>query len=248
MGTHKISCDHCGAPLKYFSGDIIVTCPYCGYTVVIDIGKPFTLEHSMLPSNFNEKKAINRVKSWMNHSFIAPGNLARKSKFTEVQLFFLPFWIIPVTATSTYRGLFERTGPRIEKKGTLKKRYNWVIFGQRKTEFPTREFDIPLEGRIPYDFRKIPEGAKVFNSEIGEDEAIEMAKQQIINDHNFLAKQDADRIIDLETKFKVGDAYYLHAPVWIMRYKYKRKNYQVILDGSEGEVIKGDIPTDSGFF
>ena len=97
--------------------------------------------------------------------------------------------------------------------------------GQRKTEFPTREFDIPLEGRIPYDFRKIPEGAKVFNSEIGEDEAIEMAKQQIINDHNFLAKQDADRIIDLETKFKVGDAYYLHAPVWIMRYKYKRKNY-----------------------
>ncbi|MGQ9721346.1 MAG: hypothetical protein ACUVXA_08500 [Candidatus Jordarchaeum sp.] len=248
MATSKISCDHCGAPLKYSSGEIIVTCPYCGYTVVIDVGKPFTLEHSLLPSNFNEKKAIDSVKSWMKHSFIAPGDLARRAKFTDVQLQFLPFWIIPITANSTFRGLFERTGPRIEKKGSIKKNYNWIVFGQRKTEFPTREFDIPLEGRMPYDFRKIPEGAKVFNSEIGEHEAVDIAKQQIKNDHRFLAKQDADRIIDLETEFKVGRAYYLHAPVWIMRYKYKGKNYQVFLDGCEGEVIKGDLPTNIGFF
>nr|MDO8079806.1 hypothetical protein [Candidatus Freyarchaeota archaeon] len=248
MATQKISCQHCDAPLKYSSGEIVVTCPYCGYTVVIDVGKPFTLEHSLLPSNFDEKKAINIVKSWMNSSFIAPTGMALRAKFTDVHLYLLPFWIIPLTATSKYRGLFERMGPRIEKKETINKRYNWVIFTQRKTEFPTREFDIPLEGRMPYDFRKIPEGAKVLNSEIGENEAIEIAKQQIKNDHQFLAKQEVDKIIEIETEFKIDDAYYLHAPVWIMRYKYKGKNYQVFLDGCRGEVIKGDIPTDSGFF
>jgi DNA-directed RNA polymerase subunit RPC12/RpoP len=247
MSTQKISCDHCGAPLRYSSGEIVVTCPYCGYTVVIDVGKPFTLEHALLPSNFNEKKAINLVKSWMKSSFIAPTGLALRAKFTDVQLYFLPFWIIPLTATSKYRGLFERMGPRIEKKGTINKRYNWVIFTQRRTEFPTREFNIPLEGRMPYDFRKIPEGAKVLNSEIGENEAIEIAKQQIKNDHQFLAEQEVDKIIEIETAFKIDDAYYLHAPVWIMRYKFKGKNYQVLLDGSKGEVIKGDIPTDSLF-
>lgn len=248
MASQKISCEHCGAPLKYSSGEIIVTCPYCGYTVVIDVGKPFTLEHSLLPSNFDEKKAINIVKSWMKSSFIAPTGLALMAKFTDVHLYFLPFWIIRLTATSKYHGLFERMGSPIEKKGTINKRYNWVVFTQRKTEFPTREFDIPLEGKMPYDFRKIPENAKVLNSEIGEDEAIEMAKQQIRYDHQFLAKQEVDKLIEIETTFKIDDVYYLHAPVWIMRYKYKGKNYQVFLDGCRGEVIKGDIPTDSGFF
>ncbi|MEM3650183.1 MAG: hypothetical protein QW831_05640, partial [Candidatus Jordarchaeaceae archaeon] len=103
--------------------------------------------------------------------------------------------------------------------------------------------DIPLEGKMPYDFRKIPEGAKVLNSEIGEDEVIEMAKQQIRHDHEFLAKQDADRLIEIETEFKIGKPYYLHAPIWMINYKYKGKNYQVLLDGSRGEVIKGDLPT-----
>ncbi len=243
MATEKVSCGHCGGPLKYSSGEIVVTCPYCGYTVVIDVGKPFTLEHALLPSNFDSKKAVNIVKNWMKASFIAPGDLSWRAKFTDVQLYFLPFWVVPVTATSTYRGLFERMGPRIEKKGTINKRYNWVIFAQRKTEFPTREFDIPLEGKMPYDFRKIPEGAKVLNSEIGEDEVIEIAKQQIRHDHEFLAKQEADRLIEIETEFKTGKPYYLHAPIWIINYNYKGKNYQVLLDGSRGEVIKGDLPT-----
>ncbi len=248
MVTQRISCSNCGAPLKYSAGEIVVTCSYCGYTVVIDVGKPFTLEHSLLPSNFDEKRAVKYVKSWMKSSFIAPGDLSWRAKFTEVQLYFLPFWVVPLTASTTFRGLFERMGPRIEKRGSINKKYNWVVYGQRRTEFPTREFDIPLEGRMPYDFRKIPKGAKVLNSEIGENEAIEIAKQQVKNDHRFLAQQDVDRIIEIETRFKIDDVYYLHAPVWIMRYKYKRKFYQVLLDGCEGEVIKGDIPTDSGFF
>jgi hypothetical protein len=38
---------------------------------------------------------------------------------------------------------------------------------------------VPLEGKIPYDFRKIEGFAKVLNSEIDKEEALEIAKQQI---------------------------------------------------------------------
>ena len=65
----------------------------------------------------------------------------------------------------------------------------------------------------------------------------------------FLARQDVDKIIEIENEFSVGDAVYLHAPIWFVIHEYKRERYNVILDGATGAVIKGDIPsTKFGFF
>jgi len=43
----ELSCSHCGALISFKPGEIIATCRYCGYTVVIETGKAFTFEHSM---------------------------------------------------------------------------------------------------------------------------------------------------------------------------------------------------------
>jgi len=102
---------------------------------------------------------------------------------------------------------------------------------------------VPLEGKIPYDFTKIEGFAKVLNSEIEKDEAIEIARQQIEGLHRFLAQQDVDKIIEMKTDFDIRDAVYLHAPVWFIVYEYKGERYRVLLDGATGTVIKGDIPS-----
>jgi hypothetical protein len=36
---------------------------------------------------------------------------------------------------------------------------------------------------------------------------------------------------------------YLHAPAWFIKYEYKNNNYQMIVDGATGMVLKGDIPS-----
>jgi hypothetical protein len=118
-----------------------------------------------------------------------------------------------------------------------------LVLARKATDFPTREYEVPLEGKIPYDFRRIEGFAKVLNSEIERDEAIEAAKQQIENLHQFLIKQDVDKIIEMKTDFDLGDSVYLHAPVWFIVYEYKRERYRILLDGATGAVIKGDIPT-----
>jgi hypothetical protein len=38
----------------------------------------------------------------------------------------------------------------------------------------------------------------------------------------------------------------LHAPIWFVKFEYKGKLYQLLVDGASGMVIKGDIPS-SGF-
>ena len=108
---------------------------------------------------------------------------------------------------------------------------------------------MPLEGKIPYDFRRIEGFAKVLNSELQQDEAVEKAKQEIESLHEFLIKEDVDKVIEMKTDFSIGDVVYLHAPVWFVTYEYKGERYNLFLDGVTGTVIKGDIPSiDVGLF
>ncbi len=101
---------------------------------------------------------------------------------------------------------------------------------------------MPLEGKIPYDFRKIEGFAKVLNSEIDEGEAVERAKQEIGEHHRYLAQQDVDKIIEMKNEIIINQKVYLHAPIWLVKYEYGGKNYILWMDGTNGTVIKGDIP------
>lgn len=196
----------------------------------------------MLLNEYNPEQAEKLMRNWMRSGFLKPRDLARSSKVLEKTLTYLPFWVVSITATTTYKGIFERLVPPVVKEGEIKKKYNWLILTRKATQFPTREYDVPLEGKVSYDFRKIEGFAKVLNSEMEKRDAVELTRQQIESHHQFLAQQDVDKIIEMKTDFKIGEAVYLHAPVWRIVYEYKGERYQILLDGATGMVIKGDMP------
>lgn len=244
--VQEITCSHCGAPISFEPGEIIATCKYCGYTVVIETGKAFSFEHSMLQNKYDLTEIEEPIKNWMRAGFLKPSDLARKSKIMEKTLIYLPFWVMSVEAESDYKGIFERITPAVVKEGEIEKKYDWLVLARRATEFPTREYDVPLTGKVAYDFRKIEAFAKVLNSEIEKNEAGELAKQQIEEHHRYLAQQDVDRVIEMKNEIKIDQTVYLHAPIWFVKYEYKGKTYQLLIDGATGTVLKGDIPS-TGF-
>lgn len=241
--VEKLSCSHCGAPISFEPGEIVATCRYCGFTMVIETGKAFTFEHSMLLNKYDPTAIENPIRNWMSAGFLKPPDLVKKSKVTEKNLVYLPFWIITVEFSCNYKGIFERITPAVIKEGKIEKKYDWLVLARKATEFPTREYDVPLEGKIPYDFRKIEGFAKVLNSEIEKDDAVAIAKQQIEEHHLYLLQQEIDKIIEIKNEIKVNQTVYLHAPVWFVKYEYKGKIYQLLVDGATGTVIKGDIPS-----
>lgn len=239
----EIRCPNCAAPISFSAGEIVATCKYCGFTSVIETGKAFTFEHSMILNKYNGAQAEELVRNWMRGGFMKPKDLARASKIVEKKLVYLPFWVVPVSVHSSYEGVFERLSPPVVKKGEIEKKHSWVVLARKAVTFPTREYDVPLNGKAAYDFRKIEDFAKILNSEMEEVEAVELARQQIEDHQLFLAKQDVDKIIEIKHELSVGDAVYLHAPIWFIIYEYKRERYNILLDGATGAVIKGDIPT-----
>ncbi|MCL2642895.1 MAG: hypothetical protein FWD52_05245 [Candidatus Bathyarchaeota archaeon] len=238
----EIRCSHCNAPVEFKSGELITTCKYCGFTTVIQTGQAFNFDHSLILNNYDTARMENCVRAWMGSGFMKPGDLAKKSKIVENDLVYLPFWVVSTFVATKYKGIFERISPPVMKDGQIEKEYNWLVLARKATIFPAREYTVPIAGKIPYDFRKIEGFAKVLNSEISKDEALDMAKQQIENHHRFLLQQDLDRIIELSTTLDLKQMLYLHAPAWFTKYQYKGNLYQLIIDGSTGNVLKGDIP------
>jgi hypothetical protein len=241
--VNELSCSHCGAPISFEPGEIVATCRYCGYTVVIETGEAFSYEHSMLLNKYDPTQIEEPIKNWMHAGFLKPSDLVKKSKLTEKNLTYLPFWIVTAEVETTYKGIFERITPAVVKEGRIEKKYSWLVLARKATEFPTREYDVPLEGKIPYDFRKIEGFAKILNSEMDKEEAVEQAKQEIEEHHRYLAQQDVDKIIETKNEIKIGQTVYLHAPIWLVKYEYKDKAYQLWIDGATGTAIKGDIPS-----
>jgi hypothetical protein len=241
--AQNIRCSHCGAPVQFNPGEIIATCKYCGFTTVIETGQAFTFEHSLILNKYDPQTIEEPIKNWMRGGFLKPGDLARKSKLTEKNLSYLPFWVVSVEAKSTYKGIFERIAPAIVKEGTLAKEYDWLVLAREAAGFPTREYKVPLEGKIPYDFRRIEGFAKLLNSEINREEALELAQTQIDTRHRFLLQEDVDRIIEIKTELNLKQMVYLHAPIWFIKYEYKGNGFQLIIDGATGMAVKGDIPS-----
>src|SRR3989304_2830260 len=233
--AQNIRCSHCGAPVEFKPGEIIATCKYCGFTTVIETGEAFNFEHSLLLNKYDLNQADDLIRDWMRSGFMKPSDLAKKSKILEKNLVYLPFWVISAEAKTSYKGIFERIAPPIVKEGKIEKEYNWLVLAREAAGFPTREYDVPLEGKIPYDFREIEGFAKVLNSEIERDEALELAKQQIEAHHRYLLQQDVDKIIEMNTEVNVKQVLYLHAPIWFVKYEYKGNAFQLIIDGATGK-------------
>ncbi len=238
----EIGCPNCGAPLKLSPGELVATCRYCGYTSVVGANTPFQLEHSLILNNFDNARITRDLLEWMRSGFMKPGDLAKKSRTTMVELRYLPFWLVPLTATSTYEGVLERITPPTPRKGTIQNDYDWLVLGRKAAEFPTRDYKIPAEGKIPFDFTKIESQAKFLNSELDSTEAIVRAKDEVEENQRFLLKQEVDQVTKFDTTFNVEKPTYLHAPLWFIQYEYKGKSYSAIIDGSSGNMIRADIP------
>jgi hypothetical protein len=223
-------------------GEILITCGYCGFTSVVETGKPFEFEHSLILNTVAMDQVFEVVKGWMKNSFIAPKDLSKKSSVAEQNLVYLPFWVVSGEATSHYNGIFERIAPAVEKEGDIANHYDWLVLARQETNFPTSAYHLALEGKIPFEATKIEKNAKVLNSELTAQDATQRAHDEINNLHQYLAKDRVDKIIEMKTEFDVSGTFYLHSAVWFLTYAYKGKRFQVLMDGASGQIIKGDLP------
>jgi len=103
-GVQALKCPNCGAPIKPAFGEMVISCDYCGASVTLggDGWKEIN-KHTMLPLKIaDQNAALKAVQTFMDQGFFHRKDF-EESKIVESKLSFVPFWVVPVSASTTYQ-------------------------------------------------------------------------------------------------------------------------------------------------
>lgn len=103
-GAQELKCPSCGAPIHPTFGEMVITCDYCGSCVTLGgAGWKEINKHTMLTLKVADAAAaLQVVKSFMDEGFFHHKEF-EQSKIVEQHLSFVPFWVLPASASTTYQ-------------------------------------------------------------------------------------------------------------------------------------------------
>jgi hypothetical protein len=102
-GAEAMKCPSCGGPIHPAFGEMVITCDYCGSSVSLGgAGWKEIQKHTMLGLKVSDRnQLLAAVRSAMDVGFMHRKDF-EDSKVLEDKLQFVPFWIIPASASTTY--------------------------------------------------------------------------------------------------------------------------------------------------
>ena len=99
----EIKCPGCGAPIKPQFGEMVVTCEYCGSSITLsNAGWKGVDKHTMLPLKYATKEAaLSLIRDTIDRGLLRK-HLEEESVNEELTLSVVPYWIVPVSARTSY--------------------------------------------------------------------------------------------------------------------------------------------------
>lgn len=103
-GVQELKCPACGAPIKPTFGEMVITCDYCGGSVTLGgQGWKEISKHTMLTLAVPDRNAaLKIVQGYLDQGFLHR-RFFEESKSVEERLSYVPFWVMPTSATTTYQ-------------------------------------------------------------------------------------------------------------------------------------------------
>ncbi len=256
-------CAFCDADFNTGPGDLLLVCPYCG-TAQTTEGTKFT-DHYMIRVHFPQHEAQTTLLDWCSKQLGAPGDLAAKARFVGYKQVWYPFWISRVDADTTYSGLGkdanfydewpQRRGAykRIDffwkpESGRFTRRHEIKIPAVKGIDADVSAHPIPTRAKEYFSHAHAEEfGGEVLHSQIAEDQARSLARQQAQDLQTRLILSEVDKIESRNDSLDVGETYLIHVPVWELEYRYGNGKYKASVAAATGYVIESKYPRSMAF-
>jgi hypothetical protein len=236
-----LACPNCAGRLSIREGQRIVKCPYCEARSLVrgerGVGR------YQVARRVDRERALQSVRSFWSGLNKAI-DLPRRAEVTELFLAYLPYW----RAQAMLAGwIFGQDKVRSNKSTYWKPRefqlmenVDWTGAAGDVAEFGVESVGLAGTEYAPYDPEALHAEGMVFEPTGSQSKADDQASQDWEKQARTQSKLERiGQVILRALRRSMALVYY---PLWVGRYSYRQRAYQVVVDGYSGRVLYGKAP------
>jgi hypothetical protein len=255
-----LNCPRCGGIVPVPEGQAIVICPYCDLRSLVSSGSGPGEEAAaqasegvitrrgvlryQAPLRVERAQAEAAMRKFLTGKFQVARDAAKTAEVSEVFLVHLPFWAVWGRGLAYVFGQEQvgsgdkkRWEPR-EKK--VVKEMTWNMPACEVGEFGVRKIKLegcPLEPFVPAALHRT---GMVFEPVGSARSALEVAQNSFHDEiRNSVKMERVNQFFTRLIRPRLALVYY---PLWVVRYNYHGRSFQVAVDAVNGEILYGKAP------
>lgn len=241
-----ITCPACSGELDIKEGLRSFNCKYCGTLLVVK-GESGTLKY-YVPRKLKKEDAIAKAFDWLDKGMSKAKGLRANSKVEDAFLVFIPYWRVKADVVGWIFGQEKRTSTSngrtttyyVDVERKIQNSFDRTYSACDVAELGVKKINLTGDTILPVDFESLQREGMMFNIIASEKEAFDYAK------NNFSAEaRNAVNLYNVTfehydlVRENIGIVYY---PLWVIRYSFENRTYQVIVDGEDGTICYGKAP------
>jgi hypothetical protein len=236
-----LACPNCAGRLSIREGQRIVKCPYCEARSLVRGERG--LGRYQVTRRVDRERALQAVRGFwtgLNRAI----DLPRRAAVSELFLVYLPYWRAQAMLAGWIFGQKRvRSGDSTRwepREVQLMEDVDWTGAAGDVAEFGVESIGLAGTEYTAYSPDALHAEGMVFEPTGSHTEASDRASQAW--DKQARSKGGLDRIAQIITRFLRRTLALVYYPLWVARYTYRQRVYQVVVDGFSGRVLYGKAP------
>jgi len=236
-----LGCPSCGGSLDIREGTQLLDCKYCETGLMIrgDRGIP----SFYVPIRHSKEEIIEKAKKWLNR-FDKAHDLKTEAKFREMFPVYVPFWRVRSRVIGWVLGEEEKRKDNRTIYEPVERRvfqsYEITVPACDIGEFGVKWVDLTGDEILPFELEKVQQTGMTFGVLTTNNDVLALADQKFMEWGEASAK--VDRISFSKLHMIDEHCSLVYYPLWILRYEYKNRMYQITADGESCELLYGRAP------
>ena len=236
-----LACPNCSGALSVREGQRLVKCPYCGERSLVSgergVGR-YQVERKV--DRDHATQAVRGFWSGLNRAF----DLPRRAQITEMFLAYVPYWRAQSQLAGWIFGEVQEgsgnTRHYSPREVQLMLPMDWTGAAGDVAEFGVDSIALAGTQFKAYDPDALHQEGMVFEPTGSETDARDNAQK----DWELRARKQSnlDRVGQTVLHFLRRSLALVYYPLWVGRYSYRNRVYQVVVDGYSGKVLYGKAP------
>ncbi len=239
---HGLNCPRCGGMVPIPEGQVLVICPFCDLRSAVSGERG--VRRYQVPLKTGREQAVAAFQDFLKGHIAIAGAVRRQANLEEAFLVHLPFWAAWGRALGWVFGQ-KQVGSGDNKRYEAREvrvaeDMTWNTAACDVGEFGVTSINLSGRPLAPFDSDSLHQSGMVFEPTGSAQESLETARQTFENEVR--KKSRLDRVSQTFVRIvrpRLGLVYY---PLWILRYTYRQRAFQVVVDGYSGEVLYGKAP------